>query len=56
MGADAIYANDFQLFSLQNFLDGEGKAVLWSLIEYLAAGAEVRGPEAAAQISVAALL
>lgn len=40
--------------SLQIFLNGEGKTV--HLKEYFPAGAEVRGPEAAAQISAAVLL
>lgn len=42
--------------SLQSFLNGEGKSVCSGLKEYFSAGAEVRGPEAAAQISAAVLL
>lgn len=40
--------------SLQIFLNGEGKTV--HLKEYFPAGGEVRGPEAATQISAAVLL
>lgn len=39
-----------------SFLNGEGKTVHLGLKEYFAAGAEVHGPEAAAQISAAVLL
>lgn len=42
--------------SPQSFLNGEGKTVHSGLKEYFAAEAEVRGPEAAAQISAAVLL